>query len=656
METTALNDTSSKIGTLFLTYLAIGGVLGDIGTSPLYVISLTFKALQVNQENVMGVLSLIFWSFMFLSAKYAGLALNMDNQGEGGTFTLLNLIQTEANKLKNKIASNRISFLVGLTCILSMICGALLLSDGVITPSISVLAAVEGIEIVYPHLAEFILPIATVILTGLFLIQKKGTEKIAKLFSPIIILWFLSIGFVGIVNLIQMPYLIKTVNPYYACHFLVSHPLSIVFPILGYVVLCITGGEALYADEAHYSKPAIRLAWAAAAICLLINYFGQGAFILKHCASKNPFFDMSIPFGHIFYFYLLILATLAAIIASQAMITGSFSTYKQAMELRMLPRVEVRNTSHKTPGQIYIPAVNRGMFIACLATVFIFKKSNALGDAYGLAVTGAFIGTTLMLSTLLFLRNYHQPKKFFLFVPLLIIFLIFDSGFFFSNLSKIPTGGWFPLIIATFLVITMLAWKNGSKLLSRSIPKTYLDDFLAKIEQSNLTILPGTNIYMTLSENIIPGCLLEEVGEGWLKETIILATVKNTHFPWGIRYEKKLLAKINNGESRLYKVIIEKGYMRLFVNVPSIIKTLGFENKPRRFVFGIWNPIVIEETWRKWLLHYFRIIYKNTSSLTKRFAIPIDELIYIGKDVELSFPKTKNKAYSHKNVLNNLLQ
>ncbi len=637
MTTNLKDDISKKIGILFLTYLAIGGILGDIGTSPLYVISLTFKTLHVTPKNVMGVLSLIFWSFMFLTAKYAGLALNMDNQGEGGTFTLLHLIQTEANKLQNYIKKNIFSFIVGSACIFSMIYGALLLSDGVITPSISVLAAVEGIEVIYPHLAEFILPIATVILTCLFMLQKKGTEKIAKPFSPIIIVWFVSIAFVGLVNLLKMPSLLKSINPYYAYHFLICHPLGIIFPVLGYIVLCITGGEALYADEAHYSKPAIRLAWIMAAICLLINYLGQGAFILNHPLSQNPFFDMSIPFGHTFYLYLLVLATLAAIIASQAMITGSFSTYKQAMELRMLPRVEIRNTSHKTAGQIYIPAVNRAMFLACLTTVFIFKKSDALGDAYGLAVTGAFIGTTLMMSTLLFLRNYNHLKKFLLFLPLLIIFLMFDSVFFFSNLGKIPTGGWFPLVIATFLVGTMLAWRQGSTLLYKAIPKMSLNNFLAKLESKQPAILNGTNIYMTLNPDMMPGCLLEEIKEGWIKKTVILATIQNTHLPWGINYEKKLLATSLNKNVSIYQVIIKKGYMRLFVNVPAIIKTLGFDREPRRFVFSLWNPIVVEKTWKKWLLNYFILIYKNTSSLTTRFSIPAKELIYLGKDVEIKF-------------------
>ena len=451
------NSGSTLPHSLFLAYLAIGGVLGDIGTSPLYVISLCFKRLPVTRPNVMGVLSLITWSFVFLSTKYAWMALNMDNEGEGGTFALLNLIRKEGRRLKNNSRSTLIANLVRGAGVLAVFCGALLLSDGVITPSISVLAAVEGVEVLYPHLAEYVIPLAAIILTGLFLIQKRGTERVAKLFSPVVIFWFLTIAFVGFMNIRQDLNLIKALSPHYAVKFLVSYPIAIVFPILGYVVLCITGGEALYADEAHYSRASIRLAWAVASICLLVNYFGQGAYILRSPKVANPFFDMAVVFGHGFYLYLLLLATLAAIVASQAMISGSFSTYKQAMELRMFPRLEVRNTSSAARGQIYIPWVNVGLFAACLATVFIFGSADALGDAYGLAVTGAFIGTTLMMSILWFLRHKDVKRQILVLLPVFIVFLIFDSGFFFSNLGKIPTGGWFPLVIGTILVTTMIA-------------------------------------------------------------------------------------------------------------------------------------------------------------------------------------------------------
>ncbi|MCG6944909.1 MAG: KUP/HAK/KT family potassium transporter [Deltaproteobacteria bacterium] len=630
-------STSALAATLFLSYLAIGGVLGDIGTSPLYVMSLCFKRLPVTRANVMGVLSLITWSFVFLSTKYAWMALNMDNEGEGGTFALLNLIRKEGRRLKDNGRSLLIAHLVSAAGILSMVCGALLLSDGVITPSISVLAAVEGVEVLYPHLAHYVVPLAVIILTGLFLIQKRGTEKVAKLFSPIVLFWFATIAFVGLMNIRRDPSLIRALSPHYAVMFLFSYPLAIVFPILGYVVLCITGGEALYADEAHYSKHAIRLAWAVASLCLLANYFGQGAYILTSPKATNPFFDMAVVFGHRFYLYLLLLATLAAIVASQAMISGSFSTYKQAMELRMFPRLEVRNTSSAARGQIYIPWVNVGLFTACLATVFIFRRADALGDAYGLAVTGAFIGTTLMMSVLWFLRHKEVKRQILVLLPVFVVFLLFDSGFFFSNLGKIPTGGWFPLIIGTILVITMVAWEKGSLLVYRNIPKRDSASFLNMVEQMELTRVTGTDIHMTASAKSIAASLIGECANGAIRETVVLVTVRNTEHPWGVQYHKQLIGTFHEGRGSIYQVIIEKGYMRLFVNVPNIMDELGFKEEPRRFVFGMWNLIIVEQTWKKWLLRYFRIIYRNSPSLTERFMIPSQFVAYVGGDLEISF-------------------
>jgi KUP system potassium uptake protein len=628
---------STLQSTLFLSYLAIGGVLGDIGTSPLYVISLCFKRLPVTRANVMGVLSLITWSFVFLSTKYAWMALNMDNEGEGGTFALLNLIRRAGRRLKNDRPSTLIANLVRGAGILSVFCGALLLSDGVITPSISVLAAVEGVEVLYPHLAEYIIPLAAIILTGLFLIQKRGTEKVAKLFSPIVIFWFLTIAFVGLMNIRRDLSLIKALSPHYAIKFLVSYPLAVVFPILGYVVLCITGGEALYADEAHYSKTSIRLAWAVASICLLANYFGQGAYILASPKVSNPFFDMAVVFGHGFYLYLLLLATLAAIVASQAMISGSFSTYKQAMELRMFPRLEVRNTSSAARGQIYIPWVNVGLFTACLATVFIFGSADALGDAYGLAVTGAFIGTTLMMSILWFLRHKDVKGQILILVPVFIVFLIFDSGFFFSNLGKIPTGGWFPLVIGTILVTTMIAWEKGSLLVYRMIPKQDSASFLTMVEQMELTRVKGTDIHMSASEKSVAASLVAECANGAIRKTVVLVTVRNTEHPWGVQYSKQLIGTFHGDRGSIYQVIVEKGYMRLFVNIPNIMDELGFKEEPRRFVFGMWNLIIAEQTWKKWLLRYFRIIYRNSPSLTQRFMIPSEFVAYVGGDLEIFF-------------------
>ncbi len=643
----SLKNIAKLVGEIGLAYLAIGGVLGDIGTSPLYVMSLTFKALPVTVANVMGVLSLIFWSFMFLSAKYAWMALELDNNGEGGTFALLSLIRQAGSRLKINMEDNgrKIKMLLSLAAFLSMLCGALLLSDGVITPSISVLAAVEGVGVRYPNLSEYIIPIAVIILTGLFLVQKRGTEKIAGLFSPIIIVWFVTIGALGAMSLRTKLWLLKSVSPLYAIQFLHNHPIAVIFPILGYVVLCITGGEALYADEAHYGKFGIRAAWFVGAICLLLNYFGQGAYLLSHKVHVNPFYGLGLSASHLVYIYLLVIATLAAIIASQAMITGGFSTYKQAMELRMFPRVRIINTSPRTRGQIYIPAVNRGMFIACITTVFLFRSSSALGDAYGLAVTGAFIGTTMMMGILFFLRNYFQRRRFWMLVPLLLIFMVFDTAFFSSNLGKIPTGGWFPMVISIFLITTMLAWEKGSSLVYKNVPKANRSDFVRALKNSIITVLPGTDIHMTGNEKVVPASLLEQVEMGVLRENIILVTVKNTNEPWGINYNKQVLTNLPEGQGRVWQVLIEKGYMRLMVNVPKILEEMEILYPPYKFIFGLWSPVIVEQGWRRWFLLYFRFIYQNAPSLTRRFGILPSKVRYIGGEVELSFSEPSSVSY-----------
>ncbi len=636
-------DVNSKSNTQILkelafAYLAIGGVLGDIGTSPLYVMSLTFKSLPITTFNVMGVLSLIFWSFIFLSMKYAWMALELDNNGEGGTFALLSLIRQRGKEiLQAKEDKKNIKTLLKIAAFLSMMCGALLLSDGVITPSISVLAAVEGVDVQYPSLSPYILPLATLILTGLFMVQKHGTEKVARFFSPVIILWFITIGTLGILSFRHCLWLIKALSPYYAISFLIHHPLSIIFPILGYVVLCITGGEALYADEAHYSKFGIRMAWFFGAICLLLNYFGQGAYLLIHKNAKNPFYGLATAYSHPVYIYLLFIATLAAIIASQAMITGGFSTYKQAMELRMFPRVHIINTSPKTIGQIYIPAVNRGMFLACIATVFIFKSSAALGDAYGLAVTGAFIGTTLMMGIIFFLRSYPNIKRFLPLIPILFVFLMFDTAFFSSNLGKIPTGGWFPMIISIFLISTMITWEKGSFLIYRNIPKEEKTTFVQRLKSTPLTILEGTDVHMSGNERIIPASLIDQLAMGVLRKKVVLVTIKNMDIPWGITYQKQKIASFGEGDGTLWRVVIEKGYMRLLLNVPNILEELGVLDAPYRFIFGVWEPVVVEKGWKRIFLKYFRFIYKNAPSLSSRFFIPPSKVRYIGGEVEMRF-------------------
>jgi len=620
-----------------MAYMAVGGILGDIGTSPLYVMAIIFARLKPTRDNILGILSLITLAFVFLTLKYAYLALNLDNEGEGGTFALFALIKRHAKILKEKgINDPKVKSLVGLASGLSLLCGAFLLGDGIITPSISVLSAFEGVQVVYPQLHPWVIPLTVVVLVILFSLQRRGTERIARLFSPIMLLWFTAIATLGWINILKVPWILKAANPYYALRLLTHEPVTLTFAVMGIVFLCITGGEAMYADMSHYSKQGIRLAWTFAAFCLLSNYFGQGAFLFTTGHHENILFALSYNQGKGIYLGMLALATLAAIIASQAIITGSYTTYKQAMELHHLPRLEVKMTSPRHPGQIYIAPVNWFMMVACLFTVLFFKSSAALGAAYGLAVTGAFVGNTVNMGGCLYLQHYQETKEFIKYIPLLLLFLIFDSVFFSSNLGKIPSGGWFPLMVCAFLIITMLAWHKGSYLLYKNIPKEDRREFAKRLKEADMAVLPGISVYMVRDTQRVPASLIMEAEEGVLREQILLVTVTSHHYPWGIDYEKELLGKIAKDRVEIYQVFIDKGFMRSFAPVPHVLDSLDFKGEHRRYVFGDWHVLVPLPPKKNLLLRYFAFIYRVVPPLTGKFLIPKDQVVYIGGDVEIT--------------------
>ncbi len=622
--------------TLRMAYMAVGGILGDIGTSPLYVMAIVFSRIKANRDNIMGILSLITLSFLFLTLKYAYLALTLDNEGEGGTFALFALIKKQANTLREKGYNDRkISHLLMLASALSLLCGAFLLGDGIITPSISVLSAFEGVQVAYPHLTPWVIPMTVAVLVLLFSLQRRGTERMASLFSPVMILWFLAIAVLGWINILKAPWIIMALSPYYALHLLLREPITATFAVMGIVFLCITGGEAMYADMSHYSKSGIRLAWGFAAFSLLSNYFGQGAFLSITGQHQNILFALSHNQGKAAYFGILVLATMAAIIASQAIITGSYTTYKQAMELHHLPRLEVKMTSPMHPGQIYIGPVNWLMMTACLFTVLFFKSSAALGAAYGLAVTGAFIGNTINMGTCLYLRHYETPKGFAVFAPLILLFLAFDLAFFSSNLGKIPSGGWFPLLVCAFLIVTMVAWHKGSYLLYSQIPKEKRKNFCNRLEHAEMVALPGVSVYMVRDPERVPSALIIEAGQGVLRKTIVLVTVQTQNSPWGVTYEKRLLGHLANSQIELYEVMVDKGFMRSFVHIPHVLDSLDFP-RDRRYVFGDWHVRVSLLPKRNILLRYFAFMYRVVPPLTGRFFIPRDRVFYIGGDVEIS--------------------
>jgi KUP system potassium uptake protein len=450
-----MDNNSQKTALHTMALAALGVVFGDIGTSPLYTMKEVFSAghhpLLLNPENVYGILSLITWALiMVVSVKYVAFIMRADNRGEGGIMALLALASrnTEGNITKQR----NIMFL-------GILGACMFYADGMITPAISVLSAVEGLEVAEPHLHSYIVPITLVVLFVLFWAQSKGTEVVGKFFGPVMLLWFGTLAVLGIINILHDPTILRALNPLYAVDFFMHQP-KIAFISLGAVVLAVTGAEALYADMGHFGRFPIRLAWFGFVLpALLLNYFGQGALILLEPeAVKSPFYLLAPEWA---LFPLIGLATLAAVIASQAVISGAFSVSRQALQLGYLPRMHIQHTSESTEGQVYMPRVNWGLMIAVMALVLGFGSSGNLAAAYGIAVTGDMVITTL-LASVVFMEIWRWSKlKTYLVVG---IFLIIDVAFFSANALKIPDGGWVPLLIAIVIFTLMLTWKTGRTL------------------------------------------------------------------------------------------------------------------------------------------------------------------------------------------------
>ncbi|MFL5510638.1 MAG: potassium transporter Kup, partial [Gemmatimonadaceae bacterium] len=436
-----------------LTLLALGVVYGDIGTSPLYALRECFKpeyGLAATEVNVYGVLSLILWSLIsVVSVKYIVFVMRADNRGEGGILALVALVLQRLNRDADKKTKIAIT-------VIGLIGAALLYGDGVITPAISVLSATEGLAVVEPFLARLAIPLTVIIIFTLFFFQKTGTSKVGRIFGPITLLWFFSIAILGGVEIMKEPRILWAMNPWYAVEFFILHGAHS-FVILGAVVLAVTGAEALYADMGHFGKRPIRLAWFGLVLpALILNYFGQGGVILHDPASAaNPFYLLA---PRSLLYPLIALATIAAVIASQAMISGAFSLTQQCVQLGYSPRVTIVHTSKQEAGQIYIPEVNAGLMVGCLLAVLLFRSSTALGAAYGIAVTGTFLMTTALMYTVA--RSWWSWSK--TRAALLVgPFFIIDGAFFGANILKIKDGGWFPLAIAAVIFILMTTWQRG---------------------------------------------------------------------------------------------------------------------------------------------------------------------------------------------------
>ena len=610
---------------------ALGVVYGDIGTSPLYAFKESFHHthdLLVNMTNVYGILSLIFWSLIIVvSIKYLVFIVRADNQGEGGVLALTALIGTFSIPSKHLL---RILTLFGLFGT------ALLYGDGMITPAISVLSAVEGLELVTPKLHAYIIPITIMILVGLFSIQKHGTAVVGKIFGPVTLTWFIVIGLLGISKIIEHPEIFRAMNPMYAVDFFQVNAFK-GFAVLGSVFLVVTGGEALYSDLGHFGKTPIRMAWFAIVLpCLIFCYFGQGAMILANPAAiKNPFYMMAPDWALL---PLVCLATLSTSIASQALITGVFSLTMQAVQLNYIPRVLIQHTSKEEFGQIYVRAVNFILMIACIALVVTFKSSSNLANAYGIAVT-----TTMVITTILFyfVARYGWKWNPILAFLLCAFFLVIEGSFWGANLLKVIHGGWFPLVVGIGIYTLMTTWNTGRQILSERMLELIipLNEFMSKLRASSPIRVPGVAIYMSGHPQYVPPTLYQNFRHfNCLHEHVLLLSVHVADIP---HVPVSNRVRLQNVGPQIYKVSIEYGFMDL-PDVPLELKGLILDHNipldPYNATYFLGRERIMA-TERKgmviWREKLFALMSRNSQPATNFFQLPRKRVMEIGTVIEL---------------------
>lgn len=608
-----------------LVIAALGIVFGDIGTSPLYTLKQCFGgflALEPTPENVLGVLSLIFWAVLtVISLKYVIFIMRADNKGEGGIMALISLVQRKA-----EISPGFRSLLIGL----GLIGASLFYGDGMITPAISVLSAVEGLEVFRPELHSYVIPIALAILIGLFTFQRKGTAGVGALFGPIMAVWFFSLAAFGIINLISMPAILEAINPIHAMHFFMSYGWSSIF-ILGAVVLAVTGGEALYADMGHFGRQPIRKAWFLFVWpSLMLNYFGQGALLIQDSSAvQNPFF-LLIPSGGALVF-MIGLATLATIIASQAVISGTFSLTSQAIQLRFCPRLGIQYTSEEEKGQIYVPWINWALMTATIGLILGFQTSSNLAAAYGIAVTGTMAIDTILAFVVVYSLWKWNPI---LSGLLGIGFLTVDLSFLAANAIKIFEGGWFPLIIGLFAFTFLTTWKRGRDLLreSQRDDSVQVDPFLSDIAATPPLRVAGTAVFMTSSREGIPPALLHNLKHNKvLHETVVLMTVTTEKIPRVPPEKRREIHRLGAG---FFRINLHYGFMET-PNIPRVLKSSSrdFDIDISDTTFFLSRETIIPGPAPKmplWRLKLFMGMSRNTSSAVTYFRIPADRVVELG--------------------------
>ncbi|MEW6695093.1 MAG: potassium transporter Kup [Pseudomonadota bacterium] len=612
-----------------LTLGALGVVYGDIGTSPLYALKEVFaySGLPVSPENILGILSLVFWTLtVIVSLKYVTLILRADNNGEGGLVAMLALASMA---VEHRPRLRRALLLLGIFGT------AIFFGDGIITPAISVLSAVEGLEVAAPGLEPFVVPITLVVLTALFAVQKQGTGSVGKLFGPITALWFGVLALLGIGHVLHNPAVLQAVLPQYALRFVIDNP-GLAFASLGAIVLCVTGAEALYADLGHFGKRPIRLAWFGLVMpALVLNYFGQGAMLLQHPENVgNPFFEMAPTWA---LYPLIGLATCATVIASQALISAAYSVTKQVVQLGYLPRQRVLHTSVRDTGQIYLPAVNWALYIGIVGAVLLFRSSSALASAYGIAVTIDMLITTVMT---FFVIRYAWRYPWLLCVAATGVFLIVDGLFFAANALKVLNGGWFPLAIGGAMFGLMTTWQRGRQLLAERMrdESIELKAFLDSVFLSPPTRVPGTAVFLNADPHATPNALLHNLKHNKvLHETNVFVSVRHHEVPW-IGFDKR--AEVEPLGRDCWRVVLHFGFKN-DPDVPEALKLLrgrGIQFDEMDTSYFLSREIVLPMGgggMARWREKLFAGLHRNAASAADFLHLPANRVVELGAQVTL---------------------
>ncbi len=614
-----------------LTLAALGIVYGDIGTSPLYSIKEVFGGahhpVPITPENVLGILSLFFWSLLIVvTLKYVSFIMRADNKGEGGIIALMTLALH-----KGVPGTWQQKSLV----ILGLFGAALFYGDGVITPAISVLSAVEGLEIITPAFKPFVLPITLAILIGLFVFQRRGTASVGALFGPVMVLWFAVLAALGAAAIIENPAVLAAVDPRHAFNFLLGNSV-LGFFALGAVVLCITGAEALYADMGHFGARPIQYAWLGYVLpALLINYFGQGALLLADpSAVENPFYLLAPEWGR---YPLVILATVATIIASQAVISGAFSITQQAIQLGFTPRLEIQHTSEREIGQIYLPAINWLLLISIILLVVEFRSSSNLAAAYGIAVTGTMLITNILaIAVAVRLWDWSPARAILGALP----FICIDLGFFLANSVKIPDGGWFPLVFGLAVFMLLTTWKRGRELLGERLAADamQLQPFIASIAEGGVERVPGTAVFMTPDPDSVPHALLHSLKHyKVLHEQVVILSVKVFDVPYVPEIDR---VEVHRLAGNFVQLIVHYGF-KDEADIPAALAlcgNAGLEADMMDTSFFLGRETLIPRLGSQmayWRTLIFVAMFRNAGSATAYFRIPSNRVVELGSQVVL---------------------